>query len=122
MYGHRVGWDELGDWNWRICTCCCLVAKVMSDSVTPWTIAHQAPLSMGFPRQGYRSGLPLPSPGNLPDPGVKPTSPALADRFFMTEPPRKPMWEATKYQIGKYERFSYFQSLLQCVMFIMFHA
>ena len=56
---------------------------------TPWTIACQAPLSIGFPRQGYWSGLPLPSPGNLPDPGIKPTSPALASGFFTTEPPGK---------------------------------
>ena len=45
--------------------------------VTPWTVARQAPLSMGFPRQGYRSGLSFPSPGDLPDPGVEPVSPAL---------------------------------------------
>ncbi|KAM7226722.1 hypothetical protein CapIbe_022867, partial [Capra ibex] len=45
--------------------------------VTPWTVAHQAPLSMGFPRQEYWSGLPLPVPGDLPDPGIEPTSPAL---------------------------------------------
>ena len=44
--------------------------------VTPWTVARQAPLSMGFLRQGYLSGLPLPSPGDLPDPGIEPTSPA----------------------------------------------
>ena len=44
--------------------------------VTPWTVAHQAPLSMGFSRQEYWSGLPFPSPGDLPDPGIKPTSPA----------------------------------------------
>ena len=50
----------------------------MSDSLgTPWTIAHQAPLSMGFPRQEYWSGLPFPSPGDLPNPGTKPVSPAL---------------------------------------------
>ena len=48
---------------------------------TPWTVAHQAPLSMGFPRQEYRSGLPFPS-RDLPDPGIKPTSPALAGGFF----------------------------------------
>ena len=48
----------------------------MSNSVTPWTVACQAPLSMGFPRQEYWSRLPFPSPGNLPDPGTKPTSPA----------------------------------------------
>ena len=49
----------------------------MSDSLaSPWTVAHQAPLSMGFPRQEYWSELPFPSPGDLPDPEFKPTSPA----------------------------------------------
>ena len=63
----------------------------MSDSfMTPWTIAHQALLSMGFPRQDYWNGLPLPSPGDLPRPGIKLVSPALADEFFITEPPGKP--------------------------------
>ena len=46
----------------------------MSDSVTPWTVAHQAPLSMGFFRQGYWSGLPFPFAEDLPDPGIKPES------------------------------------------------
>ena len=51
----------------------------MSDSfVTPWTVTRQAPLSMGFPRQKYWSGLPFPSPGDLPNPGIEPVSPALA--------------------------------------------
>ena len=62
--------------------CAC---PVMSDSATLWTIAHQAPLSMGFSRQEYWSWLPFPPPGGLPNPGVKPTSlasPALAGRFF----------------------------------------
>ena len=45
--------------------------------VTPWTVAHQAPLTMGFSRQGYWSGLPCPPPGNLPDPGIKPGCPVL---------------------------------------------
>ena len=45
--------------------------------VTPWTIANQAPLSMGFSRQEYWSGLPIPSPGDLPDPGIEPVSPTL---------------------------------------------
>ena len=53
--------------------------------VTPWTVAHQVPLSMGFPRQGYWSGLPFPSPGALPGPGIEPTSPALAGAY-PTEP------------------------------------
>ena len=54
---------------------------------TPWTVAHQAPLSMGFSRQEYWSGLPCPPPGDLPNPGTKPTSlmpPALAGGFFTT--------------------------------------
>ena len=54
----------------------------------PWTVALQAPLSMGFPRQEYWSGLPFPSPGDLPNPGIKPTSPALQVNSFATEPPR----------------------------------
>ena len=58
--------------------------------VTPCTIAHQGPLSMGFSKQEYWSGLPFPSPGDLPDPGIEPMSPALASRFFTTEPLGKP--------------------------------
>ena len=58
----------------------------MSDSfVTPWTVAYQALLSMGFPRQEYWSGLPFPSPGDLPDPGSEPACSYLAGRFFTTE-------------------------------------
>ena len=57
---------------------------------TPWTAAHQAPLSIEFPRQEHWSGLPFPSPWDLPNPGIKPTLSALADRFFTTEPPGKP--------------------------------
>ena len=64
--------------------CCCLVAK----SWTLWTVAHQAPLSMEFPRQEYRSGLPFPSPGDLPDTGIEPTSPALQADFFFFSPLR----------------------------------
>ena len=58
--------------------CCYSVAK----SWTLWTVAHQAPLYMEFPRQECRSGLPFPSPGDLPDTGMEPTSPALVGRFF----------------------------------------
>ena len=65
-------------------------------SLTPfWTVAHQAPLSMEFSRQEYWSRLTFSPPGNLPDPGIKPSSlmpPALAGRFFITEPPGKPSW------------------------------
>ena len=54
--------------------------------VTLWSVAHQAPLSTGFPRQEYWSGLPFPSPGDLPDPGIEPASPASAGRFFTIAP------------------------------------
>ena len=54
---------------------------------TPWTVAYQAPLSMGFSRQEYRSGLPFPSPGDLPDPGIEPGSPALQADALQSEPP-----------------------------------
>ena len=60
----------------------------MFDSfATPWTAARQASLSMGFSGCEYCCALPFPSPGNLPDPGTEPVSPALAGRFFTTEPP-----------------------------------
>ena len=61
---------------------------------TPWTVACQAPLPMEYSRQGYWSGLPIPTPGDLPDPGIEPASlasPALAGRFFTTAPPGKPV-------------------------------
>ena len=56
---------------------------------TPWIVARQAPLSLGFSRQEYRSGLPFPSPGFLPDPGTEPGSPALQADDLPTEPPGK---------------------------------
>ena len=58
--------------------------------MTPWTVAYQAPLSMGFSRQEYWRGLPFPSPGDLPDPGIKPRSPALQADALPSEPPGKP--------------------------------
>ena len=54
------------------------------------TVAHQAPPSVGFPKQGYGSGLPFPSPGDLPDPGMEPGSPALQQDSLASEPPGKP--------------------------------
>ena len=67
--------------------------KIHSHFSTLWTVAHQAPLSMGFFRQEHWSGLPLLTPGDLPDQGIEPASlmsPALAGKFFSTVPPRKP--------------------------------
>ena len=58
--------------------------------VTPWTVASQAPLSMELSRQEYWSGLPFPSPGDLPNPGIEPASPVCAGGFFTTESPGKP--------------------------------
>ena len=69
----------------------CVVAahSVVSDSVILRTGARQAPLSMRFSGQEYWSGLPFPSPGDLPDPGIEPVSPSLADGFFTAEPSRR---------------------------------
>ena len=61
---------------------------------TPWTVAHQAALSMGFPRQKYWSGLPYPSPGDLPNLGIKLASPALTVGFSTTEPPGSPVMKS----------------------------
>ena len=67
-----------------------LSCSIMSDSLRhSSTVAHWVPLSVGFSQQEYCSGLPFPPPGDLPDPGIEPTSLTLADRFFTTETPRK---------------------------------
>ena len=61
----------------------------MSDFATPWTVAYQAPPSMEFSRQEYWSGLPFPSPGDLPDPGIEPGFPTLQADALPSEPPGK---------------------------------
>ena len=67
----------------------------MSDSfATPWTVACQAPLFVGFPLQEYWSGLPFPPLGDRPNTWMKPMFPSLAGRFFTTEPPGKPIFGA----------------------------
>ena len=60
-----------------VCVCVCVCSQKCLTLATLWTVAHQAPLSMGFPRQEYWSGLPFPPPGDLPHPGIELTSPAL---------------------------------------------
>ena len=74
----------------------CYMKKVKVKSLsrvrlfaTPWTVAYQAPLSMGFSRQQYWRELPFPSPGDLPKPGIEPGSPALQTDTLLSEPPRK---------------------------------
>ena len=80
-----------------LCYCCCLVGKCLSLS-DPMDSSPQAPLSMDFSRQEYWSGLPFPSPGDLPNPGIEPVSPAVAGRLFTTEPPGKPTHSHTLIQ------------------------
>ena len=80
-----------------VCVCVCVCAKLLLSRPTlsiPWTVACQAPLSMGFSRQEYWSGLPFPSPGDLLNPGIKPASlksPALAGGSLPLAPPGKPL-------------------------------
>ena len=76
-----------------VCVCARVSHSVVSESfVTPWTGAHQAPLSTGFPRQEYWSGLPFPSPEDLPDPGIEPMSSALQADSLPAEPQGKPLF------------------------------
>ena len=67
----------------------CMLSHVLLF-MTPWTVACQAPLPMGFSRQEYWSELPFPPPGDLASPGIEPVSPAPAGGFFTTEPPGEP--------------------------------
>ena len=96
----RVEWwlqrpEEGGKWGTAVCVCVCVCVCTLSCVllfVTPWTAAHQAPLSMEFYRQEHWSGVPFPPPGDLPSPGIEPRSlgsPALAGGFFTTSPPGK---------------------------------
>ena len=68
-----------------------LIAKLCPTLVMPWTIVHQAPLSMGFSRQEYWRGLPFPPPGDLAHPGIETRSPALQADLLPSKPPGKPM-------------------------------
>ena len=71
--------------------CTCVSCSILFDSVTLWTVACQASLSMEFSRHEYWSGLPFPSPVHLPDPGTKPRYPALPADSSPSEPPGKPV-------------------------------
>ena len=82
------------------CVSCLVVSQPFA---IPWTVAHQAPLSMGFSRQEHWSGLPFPSPGDLPNQGIKPRSPALeADSYQLSHQgsPRIPEWVAYPFSSG----------------------
>ena len=73
--------------------------------VTPWTVTYQAPLSMGFSGQEYWSGLPFPSPGDLPNPGIEPRSPALQTDALTSEPPGN----AVQIRVCKWGSVDWFQ-------------
>ena len=102
-------WTEL---NWkayfslRLCVCV-LICSVTSDSSTPWTVACQAPLSMGFSRQKSCSGLPFPSPGDFSDPGFKPGSPTLQADSWPSEPLGKPLLYVYGYFIQEHRSLIY---------------
>ena len=76
-WGNTELYIEKNGGKWEQRQSCCLMLICVGLFATPWTVACQAPLSMGFPRQEYWSGLPSPLPGDLPDPGIKPMFPAL---------------------------------------------
>ena len=84
------------EWDYRATreqSACKLSRSIVSNSLwppPPRTVAHQAPLSLGFSKQEYWSGLPFPPPGHLTNPGIESTFPAWADRFFTTELPGNP--------------------------------
>ena len=81
--------DQHFKWKWS--------RSVVSDSLpSPWTVASQAPPSMGFSRQEYRSGLPFPSPRDLPNPGIEPGSPTFQADALTSEPPGKPFTKQEK--------------------------
>ena len=80
--------------------------------MTPWTVAHQAPLSMGFSRPEYWSGLPLLSPGDLVNPGIKPRSPTLQADSLPPEPPNLPVEQRGSAQIIQHwDRKAHFQNV-----------
>ena len=81
---------------------CWLLSRVRLFG-TPWTVAHQASLSMRFSRQEYWSGLPRPVPGDLPNPGIEPRSPALQTHSLLSQPPGKPFYlekQCVKYPVS----------------------
>ena len=95
-----------------VCTCAQLFA-------TPWTVARQAPLSMGFSSQEYWSGFLFPPPGDLPDPGIEAVSlvsPSFAGRFFTTEPPGRPTAFTGLSQVGSRAKVREAASLEQMVL------
>ena len=94
-----------------VCVCVCMCSVVSDSFVSPWMTACQACLSMGFSRQGYWSGFPFPTPGDLPKSGIKLRSPALQADSLLSEPPGKPL-----HVLKKKEPELEFKSVL-CVLY-----
>src|SRR5574341_1139765 len=90
-----------------VTTLCCAVLSHVQLFATPWTVAHQAPLSKGFSRQEYWSGLLCLPPGDLPNPGIKPRSPTLQADSLLSEPPRKLIDKVNKPAAYKYNKSSW---------------
>ena len=115
-----------------VCVCVCARTRLHAQSLShvqlftnPWTVAHQAPRSMEFSRQGYWSGLPFPSPRDLPNPGIEPVSPvcpALASRFFTTEPPRKPLMENILAPQTEIQDFNFFLKIFVLSLFLTYQV
>ena len=84
--------------------------KSLSESVIPWSVVYQAPLSMGYSRQEYWSGLPFPSPGDLPDPGIEPRSPALQADALPSEPPGKHSCHSYLFDDESVKPFAHFKN------------
>ena len=96
----------------------CVLTQSCPTLWTPRTPTHQTPLSMKFSRQEYWTGLPFPTPGDLPDPGMEPLSlmsPALASRFFTTAPPGKPQYH------NYFTSFTPYNLTLHCISYSPFH-
>ena len=88
--------DSLLTYYTWVCVCVCVSHSVVFNSAATWTVAHQAPLSMGFSKQEYWSGLPFPPPGDLPNPGIKPRFSVLHTNSLLSEPPGKPVFDYRK--------------------------
>ena len=110
-----------------LCVCACYSLNHAQLFATPWTVAHQSPLSMGFSRQEYWSGLPFPPPGDLANPRIEPKSPALQADSFLSEPPGKlsfcllrPKWAGARTRPARLLRPRLWKSLEQSkLLFIL---
>ena len=117
-----------------IITCVCWSLNCVQLFASPWTVAHQAPLSMEFSRQECWSGLPFPSPGALPNPGIEPGSPAVQANSLSSKPPQNPLshmdpisfnqlnWGIKKrwhYRVGGWNKRGKINSECSCLLWLL---